>query len=121
MKARILESDRIVIVRPYHAQELVYGETKGVELDNIVHKKTIFGIVNGIDVQEWNPSTNKYINIHYNAAIVSLLTFSFVFVFLLKLPNIYGFRNLNFGSFLGDGCKTSTEVSSSSKSWVAHG
>lgn len=82
MKARILESDRIVIVRPYYAQELVYGETKGVELDNIVHEKTMFGIVNGIDVQEWNPSTNKYINIHYNAAIVSLLTFSFVFVFV---------------------------------------
>ncbi|KAI7996579.1 hypothetical protein LOK49_LG10G02347 [Camellia lanceoleosa] len=70
MKGGILESDRVVTVSPYYAQELVSGIDKGVELDNIIHKTGIIGIVNGMDVQEWNPSTDKYIDIKYNATIV---------------------------------------------------
>lgn len=70
MKAGILEADRVVTVSPYYAEELVSGEAKGVELDNIIRKATITGIVNGMDVQEWNPSTDKYIGIHYNATTV---------------------------------------------------
>lgn len=118
MKAGILEADRVVTVSPYYAEELVSGEAKGVELDNIIRKATITGIVNGMDVQEWNPSTDKYIGIHYNATTVSSLRFFFSF---FKSPNIYGCRNLNFGSLLGDGCKSSTEGSSSGRSWVARG
>ncbi|THU63785.1 hypothetical protein C4D60_Mb01t19500 [Musa balbisiana] len=61
MKAGILESDRVVTVSPYYAQELVSGEEKGVELDNIL-LTGITGIVNGMDTNEWNPSTEKYIS-----------------------------------------------------------
>ncbi|KAI7979789.1 hypothetical protein LOK49_Contig247G00002 [Camellia lanceoleosa] len=70
MKGGILESNRVVTVSPYYAQELVSGIDKGVELDNIIRKTGITGIVNGVDVQEWNPSTDKYIDVKYNATIV---------------------------------------------------
>ena len=71
MKAGVLESDRVLTVSPHYAQELVSGEDKGVELDNIIRKTGITGIVNGMDVQEWNPATDKYINVKYDATTVS--------------------------------------------------
>ncbi|KAL7003777.1 NDP-glucose--starch glucosyltransferase [Sarracenia purpurea var. burkii] len=70
MKAGILESDRVLTVSPYYAQELVSGVDKGVELDNILRLTGITGIVNGMDVQEWNPSTDKYIDVKYTATTV---------------------------------------------------
>ncbi|XP_065624098.1 granule-bound starch synthase 1, chloroplastic/amyloplastic-like [Quercus suber] len=70
MKAGILESDRVLTVSPCYAQELVSGEDKGVELDNILRKTGIQGIVNGMDVQEWNPLTDKYTNVKYDASTV---------------------------------------------------
>ncbi|KAK1303691.1 hypothetical protein QJS10_CPB11g00558 [Acorus calamus] len=70
MKAGILESDRVLTVSPYYAEELVSGIEKGVELDNILRKTGITGIVNGMDVQEWNPETDKYIDINYDATTV---------------------------------------------------
>ena len=70
MKAGILESDRVLTVSPYYAQELVSGEDKGVELDNIIRLTGITGIVNGMDSQEWNPSTDKYIAVNYDASTV---------------------------------------------------
>ncbi|GFZ06370.1 UDP-Glycosyltransferase superfamily protein [Actinidia rufa] len=70
MKAGILESDRVLTVSPYYAQELVSGEDKGVELDNIIRLTGITGILNGMDTQEWNPSTDKYIDVNYDASTV---------------------------------------------------
>ncbi|KAJ7963419.1 Starch synthase, chloroplastic/amyloplastic [Quillaja saponaria] len=70
MKAGILESDRVLTVSPYYAQELVTGSDKGVELDNIIRRAGIKGIVNGMDVQEWNPLTDKYISVNYDASTV---------------------------------------------------
>ncbi|XVF22284.1 hypothetical protein REPUB_Repub12eG0159900 [Reevesia pubescens] len=70
MKAGIIESDKILTVSPYYAQELVSGVDKGVELDDILRKTGITGIVNGMDVQEWNPLTDKYIAFNYDASTV---------------------------------------------------
>ncbi|XP_054825384.1 granule-bound starch synthase 1, chloroplastic/amyloplastic-like [Prosopis cineraria] len=70
MKAGILESDRVLTVSPYYAQELISGMEKGVELDNIIRKTGIMGIVNGMDSQEWNPRTDKYIGLKYDATTV---------------------------------------------------
>ncbi|KAH7522908.1 hypothetical protein ACOSP7_000735 [Xanthoceras sorbifolium] len=70
MKAGILESDRIFTVSPYYAEELVSGVDKGVELDSILRKTGITGIVNGMDVQEWNPLTDKYTGVKYDASTV---------------------------------------------------
>ncbi|XP_072968175.1 granule-bound starch synthase 1, chloroplastic/amyloplastic-like [Typha angustifolia] len=70
MKAGILESDRVFTVSPYYAQELLSGEERGVELDNILRVTSITGIVNGMDVNEWNPLTDKYISVNYDAKTV---------------------------------------------------
>ncbi|KAE8708432.1 hypothetical protein F3Y22_tig00110339pilonHSYRG00002 [Hibiscus syriacus] len=55
MKVGILESDRVLIVSPYYAQELISGKDKGVELDNIIRKTCVTGIVNGMDVMDAKP------------------------------------------------------------------
>ncbi|OVA04705.1 Glycosyl transferase [Macleaya cordata] len=70
MKAGILESDKVLTVSPYYAEELASGEDKGVELDSIIRKTGITGIVNGMDVQEWNPLTDKYVDVKYDATTV---------------------------------------------------
>ncbi|GAU33607.1 hypothetical protein TSUD_359870 [Trifolium subterraneum] len=70
MKAGILESHLVLTVSPYYAQELVSGPDKGVELDNILRRTGVTGIVNGMDVQEWNPSTDKYITVKYDDSTV---------------------------------------------------
>jgi len=71
MKAGILESHRVVTVSPYYAKELIANEAKGVELDHIIRSTGITGIVNGMDVQEWNPVTDKYIDVHYDHTTVT--------------------------------------------------
>lgn len=79
MKAGILESDKVLTVSPYYAKELVSGVDKGVELDNIIRKTGILGIVNGMDVQEWNPLTDKYTDVKYDSTTVRTCV-------ILKLP-----------------------------------
>ncbi|KAG4908458.1 hypothetical protein AAZX31_20G204300 [Glycine max] len=71
MKAAILESDRVLTVSPYYAQELVTGEERGVELDNVIRSRGITGIVNGMDNREWSPKTDKFIDLHYDATTVT--------------------------------------------------
>ncbi|KAI9092277.1 hypothetical protein K1719_027777 [Acacia pycnantha] len=70
MKAGILESDRVLTVSPYYAQELISGIERGGELDNIIRKTGITGVVNGMDSQEWNPRTDKYTGLKYDATTV---------------------------------------------------
>lgn len=70
MKAGIIESDRTLTVSPYYASELVSGPDKGVELDNILRSTGISGIVNGMDVNEWNPATDKYLVVNFDAETV---------------------------------------------------
>lgn len=71
MKAGILESDRVLTVSPFYAKELISGIERGVELDNIIRKTGITGIINGMDSQEWNPRTDKYTGLKYDATTVS--------------------------------------------------
>lgn len=70
MKAGFLESDINLTVSPNYAAELVSGEDTGVELDSIVRKQKIHGIVNGMDVQEWDPSADKYLDTPYDIKTV---------------------------------------------------
>ncbi|KAG8069500.1 hypothetical protein GUJ93_ZPchr0006g41416 [Zizania palustris] len=67
MKAGILEADRVLTVSPYYAEELISGIARGCELDNIMRLTGITGIVNGMDVSEWDPSKDKYITVKYDA------------------------------------------------------
>ncbi|CAL0316654.1 unnamed protein product [Lupinus luteus] len=71
MKAGILESDRVLTVSPYYAKELVSGEERGVELDNIIRATGITGIINGMDNREWSPVIDRYIDVHYDATTVT--------------------------------------------------
>jgi len=71
MKAGILEADRVLTVSPYYAEELISGIARGCELDNIMRLTGITGIVNGMDVSEWDPSKDKYIAVKYDVSTVS--------------------------------------------------
>ncbi|XP_061983446.1 granule-bound starch synthase 1, chloroplastic/amyloplastic-like [Populus nigra] len=71
LKAGILEAQMVFTVSPYYAQELVSGIEKGMELDHCIRKTGITGIINGMDVQEWNPATDKYTSIKYDITTVS--------------------------------------------------
>lgn len=88
MKAGILESDRVFTVSPYYARELTSGIERGVELDSILRKTGITGIVNGMDVQEWNPLTDKYLDIKYDATTVRNLYICFHINFLQNFLNV---------------------------------
>ncbi|KAG4379623.1 hypothetical protein GLYMA_16G018500v4 [Glycine max] len=74
LKAGLIESWFVITVSPNYAKELVSGPDKGVELDNILRKidddGRLVGIVNGMDVQEWNPTTDKYIAVKYDVSTV---------------------------------------------------
>ncbi|CAI8603210.1 unnamed protein product [Vicia faba] len=71
MKAGILESDQVFTVSPHYAKELISGEDRGVELDNIIRSTGIIGIVNGMDNREWSPKTDRYIDVHYDETTVT--------------------------------------------------
>eukprot|EP00244_Chara_vulgaris_P011503 TRINITY_DN571_c0_g1_i6.p1 TRINITY_DN571_c0_g1~~TRINITY_DN571_c0_g1_i6.p1 ORF type:complete len:651 (+),score=146.63 TRINITY_DN571_c0_g1_i6:264-2216(+) len=70
MKAGFEESDMLLTVSPNYAAELVSGDDKGVELNDVVERKGITGIVNGMDVQEWDPSADRYLDINYDISNV---------------------------------------------------
>ncbi|RLM85105.1 granule-bound starch synthase 1b, chloroplastic/amyloplastic [Panicum miliaceum] len=72
MKAGIMESDLVLTVSPHYVKELTSGPDKGVELDGILRTKPLeTGIVNGMDIYEWDPSTDKYISVKYDATTVT--------------------------------------------------
>jgi glycogen synthase len=73
MKAGIQECDMLLTVSPYYAEELCSGVDRGVELDKEIESKipSVKGIVNGMDVNEWNPAIDKFIAINYDATTVS--------------------------------------------------
>ncbi|ONM08430.1 Granule-bound starch synthase 1 chloroplastic/amyloplastic [Zea mays] len=72
MKAEIIESDLVLTVSPHYIKELTSGPHKGVELDGVLRAKPLeIGIVNGMDVYEWDPSTDKYISVKYDATMVT--------------------------------------------------
>lgn len=70
LKAAIVEAHRLLTVSSHYAKELVSGEAKGVELHNEICEACITGIENGMDTQEWNPATDKYIDYHYDITTV---------------------------------------------------
>lgn len=76
MKGGILEADRVLTVSPYYAEELISGIARGCELDNIMRLTGITGIVNGMDVSEWDPTKDKFIAVKYDASTVSTIGFA---------------------------------------------
>ncbi len=68
MKGAILFSDEVTTVSPNYAHEIMTAEL-GAGLDGVLravaHKFS--GILNGIDVEEWNPATDPLLPAHFDA------------------------------------------------------
>ncbi len=70
LKAGIMTADFISTVSPTHAQEILspeYGFNLDASLRSRATSGKFHGILNGIDVKEWNPKTDKMIPINYSA------------------------------------------------------
>ncbi len=67
MARGLIYADFITTVSPRYAQEILTPEF-GAGLDPILRDRvdTLVGILNGIDVDEWNPETDPHIARHYN-------------------------------------------------------
>ena len=67
MKSGILYADKVTTVSPTYAQEILspqYGEHLEAVLN--MRKYDLWGIVNGIDIELWNPNTDPEIPYHFN-------------------------------------------------------
>ncbi|HET9552570.1 MAG TPA: glycogen synthase GlgA [Anaeromyxobacteraceae bacterium] len=67
MKAGLVYADAITTVSPTYAKEITTPEG-GEGLDGLLRlrQRDLTGIVNGIDVHEWDPSTDKHLPHHYD-------------------------------------------------------
>jgi starch synthase len=68
LKAGILFADAITTVSPRYAREIQAPEL-GEGLDGVLRTRhaRLHGILNGIDVEEWNPATDPLLPSHYDA------------------------------------------------------
>ncbi len=67
IKGGIAYSDRVTTVSPSYALE-IQTPAYGYGLEGLLsHRRDdLFGIINGIDTNEWNPETDHFIPQHYN-------------------------------------------------------
>jgi len=69
LKAGILYSTAVNTVSPRYSQEIQTPEF-GHRLDGLLRKRhgSLFGILNGVDYSDWNPSTDKFIIRKFDAS-----------------------------------------------------
>lgn len=77
MRRGIMHSDAIVTVSPNYANEIAtpeYGEL----LDNLLKEKRgrLYGILNGIDYNNWNPETDSDIEFNFSAKTIEKRAFN---------------------------------------------
>lgn len=67
----IIYSDIITTVSPTHAQEILQPEY-GEGLDKLLNEKRdkIYGILNGIDYEHYNPQNSHHIPVHYSSKTI---------------------------------------------------
>ena len=67
MKAGLTGADRVNTVSPTYANE-VTTEAFGCGLDGVIRAlpEPVVGIVNGVDVEAWNPETDKTLPVNYS-------------------------------------------------------
>ncbi len=72
LKAGIYYSDVISTVSPTYGKEIQTPEF-GSGLDGVLRSRggNVYGILNGIDVNDWNPVTDKLIHRNYSAATLT--------------------------------------------------
>jgi len=66
LRAGVTACDKLLTVSPTYAKEMSSGPQLGVELDGVIAAKGIEGIVNGMDVADWNPALDKFLSFKYN-------------------------------------------------------
>ena len=68
LKTGLEFADAITTVSPTYAQE-IQSEEYGCNLEKLLTRRSdvLTGIINGIDYQEWNPETDKFIEQHFSA------------------------------------------------------
>ncbi|MBX3619098.1 MAG: glycogen synthase GlgA [Rhizobacter sp.] len=72
MKAALRHADVITTVSPTYARE-IQGEALGFGLDGMLRARSadLHGILNGIDLQVWNPATDPLIPVRYGAGCLA--------------------------------------------------
>ncbi len=72
MKNGLIHADIITTVSPTYAKE-IQGEEQGCKLDSLLKSKSnrLFGILNGIDLDEWNPETDGLLDYHFSTLDMS--------------------------------------------------
>lgn len=72
LKAGILWADAVATVSKTYAREIITPEF-GFGLDGVMRKRadSLFGVSNGIDYDEWNPSTDRFLPARYNTSRLS--------------------------------------------------
>jgi len=71
LKAGFTYADKNLTVSPNYATEVMSSADKGVELDKVINKfGGLEGIVNGMDPTEWDPSTDKFLDVLYDEETV---------------------------------------------------
>ncbi len=73
MKAGIQFADKINTVSPTYAAEIQTGPEFGFGLEGVLRSRSedVSGIVNGIDVEEWNPETDPYLPARFSVRDLS--------------------------------------------------
>jgi starch synthase len=68
LKGGIIDADLLTTVSPRYAREIQTPEF-GFGFDGILRTRSadLVGILNGIDVHEWDPSTDRHLSQHYSA------------------------------------------------------
>jgi starch synthase len=69
MKGAILFADEVTTVSPHYGREIMTAE-HGAGLDGVLRavRSKFTGILNGIDVDEWNPATDPLLAARYDAS-----------------------------------------------------
>ncbi len=75
IKGGILYADQVTTVSPTYAKE-IQTEVYGAGLNALLklHSTKLSGIINGINEDEWNPETDKFINTVYSSKTLELKT-----------------------------------------------
>jgi starch synthase len=68
MKVGILFADLVSTVSPTYAREIQAGGEHGHGLEGVLRRRTgdVRGILNGIDVREWDPATDRWLPARYD-------------------------------------------------------
>lgn len=67
VKGAIVYSNIVTTVSPTYALEVRSEAGRGLQDTLKVHSRKFIGILNGIDTDTWNPSTDRYLKVQYNA------------------------------------------------------